>query len=141
MKELILIVMMFVFGDMQEEANNMTQYVPYDKMSHCLKDARAIKSGRPTLNTAISEESKGKRASCGLKIVELVDGKMITMYNTPDDVPAGTSSGVLYIVIILPSTNSTIFNPQLALFPLLSSEIAVLRVGRPLLIALASFKQ
>ena len=90
MKELILIVMMFVFGDMQEEANNMTQYVPYDKMSHCLKDARAIKSGRPTINTAISEESKGKRASCGLKIVELVDGKMITMYNTPDDVPAGT---------------------------------------------------
>ena len=90
MKELILIVMMFVFGDMQEEANNMTQYVPYDKMSHCLKDARAIKSGRPTLNTAISEESKGKRASCGLKIVELVDGKMITMYNSADDVPAGT---------------------------------------------------
>ena len=35
MKELILIVMMFVFGDMQEEANNMTQYIPYDKMSHC----------------------------------------------------------------------------------------------------------
>ena len=90
MKELILIVMMFVFGDMQEEANNMTQYVPYDKMSHCLKDARAIKSGRPTLNTAISEESKGKRASCGLKIVELVDGKMVTMYNSADDVPAGT---------------------------------------------------
>jgi len=90
MKELILIVMMFVFGDMQEEANNMTQYVPYDKMSHCLKDARAIKSGRPTINTAISEESKGKRASCGLKIVELVDGKMITMYNSADDVPAGT---------------------------------------------------
>ena len=90
MKELIFIVMMFVFGDMQEEANNMTQYVPYDKMSHCLKDARAIKSGRPTINTAISEESKGKRASCGLKIVELVDGKMITMYNSADDVPAGT---------------------------------------------------
>ena len=90
MKELILIVMMFVFGDMQEEANNMTQYVPYDKMSHCLKDARAIKSGRPTKNTAISEESKGKKASCGLKIVELVDGKMVTMYATPDDVPAGT---------------------------------------------------
>jgi hypothetical protein len=90
MKELILIVMMFVFGDMQEEANNMTQYIPYDKMSHCLKDARAIKNGRPTKNTAISEESKGKRASCGLKIVELVDGKMVTMYATADDVPAGT---------------------------------------------------
>ena len=90
MKELILIVMMFVFGDMQEEANNMTQYIPYDKMSHCLKDSRAIKSGRPTINTAISEESKGKRASCGLKIVELIDGKMITMYNSADDVPAGT---------------------------------------------------
>ena len=90
MKELILIVMMFVFGDMQEEANNMTQYIPYDKMSHCLKDSRAINNGRPTINTAISEESKGKRASCGLKIVELLDGKMVTMYNTPDDVPAGT---------------------------------------------------
>ena len=90
MKELILIVMMFVFGDMQEEANNMTQYIPYDKMSHCLKDSRAIKNGRPTINTAISEESKGKKASCGLKIVELVDGKMITMYNSADDVPAGT---------------------------------------------------
>ena len=82
--------MMFVFGDMQEEANNMTQYIPYDKMSHCLKDSRAIKNGRPTINTAISEDSKGKRASCGLKIVELIDGKMVTMYGTPDDVPAGT---------------------------------------------------
>ena len=90
MKELILIVMMFVYGDMQEEVNNMTQYIPYDKMSHCLKDARAIKNGRPTKNTAISEESKGKKASCGLKIVELVDGKMVTMYATPDDVPAGS---------------------------------------------------
>jgi len=90
MKEMILIVMMFVFGDMQEEANNMTQYIPYDKMSHCLKDSRAIKNGRPTINTAISEDSKGKRASCGLKIVELIDGKMVTMYGTPDDVPAGT---------------------------------------------------
>ena len=90
MKEMILIVMMFVFGDMQEEANNMTQYIPYDKMSHCLKDSRAIKNGRPTINTAISEESKGKRASCGLKIVELIDGQMVTMYGTPDDVPAGT---------------------------------------------------
>ena len=90
MKELILIVMMFVFGDMQEEANNMTQYIPYDKMSHCLKDSRAIKNGRPTINTAISEDSKGKRASCGLKIVELIDGQMVTMYGTPDDVPAGT---------------------------------------------------
>ena len=90
MKELILIVMMFVFGDMQEEANNMTQYIPYDKMSHCLKDSRAIKNGRPTINTSISEESKGKRASCGLKIVELVDGQMVTMYGTPDDVPEGT---------------------------------------------------
>ena len=90
MKELILIVMMFVFGDMQEEANNMTQYIPYDKMSHCLKDSRAIKNGRPTSNTAISENSKGKRASCGLKIVELIDGKMVTMHGTPDDVPAGT---------------------------------------------------
>ena len=90
MKELILIVMMFVFGDMQEEANNMTQYIPYDKMSHCLKDSRAIKNGRPTINTAISEDSKGKRASCGLKIVELIDGKMVTMYATADDVPAGT---------------------------------------------------
>ena len=90
MKELILIVMMFVYGDMQEEVNNMTQYIPYDKMSHCLKDARAIKNGRPTKNTAISEESKGKRASCGLKIIELVDGKMITMYNSADEVPAGT---------------------------------------------------
>ena len=89
MKEMILIVVMFVFGDVTDQTNSMTQYIPYDKLSECMKDKRAIESGR---DTSILQNSDGKKksAKCGLKIIEMEDGKVKTMYNDPDEVPSGT---------------------------------------------------
>tara|TARA_R100000541_G_C1855248_1_gene78298 strand:- start:62 stop:436 length:375 start_codon:yes stop_codon:yes gene_type:complete len=91
MKELILIVVMFVFGDVTDQANNMTQYIPYDKLSECMKDKRSIESGRGTNILQVSGDTKGKKAKCGLKIIEMEDGKVKNMYNDPDEVPAGST--------------------------------------------------
>ena len=71
MKELILIVVMFVFGDVTDQTNNMTQYIPYDKLSECMKDKRSIESGRGTDILQVSGDTKGKKAKCGLKIIEM----------------------------------------------------------------------
>ena len=60
MKEMILIVVMFVFGDVTDQTNSMTQYIPYDKLSECMKDKRAIESGR---DTSILQSSDGKKKS------------------------------------------------------------------------------
>ena len=91
MKELILIVVMFVFGDVTDQANNMTQYIPYDKLSECMKDKRSIESGRGTNILQVSGDTKGKKAKCGLKIIEMENGKVKNMYNDPDEVPAGST--------------------------------------------------
>ena len=91
MKELILIVVMFVFGDVTDQANNMTQYIPYDKLSEGMKDKRSIESGRGTNILQVSGDTKGKKAKCGLKIIEMEDGKVKNMYNDPDEVPAGST--------------------------------------------------
>jgi hypothetical protein len=91
MKELILIVVMFVFGDVTDQTNNMTQYIPYDKLSECMKDKRSIESGRGTNILQVSGDTKGKKAKCGLKIIEMEDGKVKNMYNDPDEVPAGST--------------------------------------------------
>ena len=91
MKELILIVVMFVFGDVTDQTNNMTQYIPYDKLSECMKDKRLIESGRGTKILQVSGDTKGKKAKCGLKIIEMEDGKVKNMYNDPDEVPAGST--------------------------------------------------
>jgi hypothetical protein len=91
MKELILIVVMFVFGDVTDQTNSMTQYIPYDKLSECMKDKRLIESGRGTKILQVSGDTKGKKAKCGLKIIEMEDGKVKNMYNDPDKVPAGST--------------------------------------------------
>ena len=70
MKEMILIVVMFVFGDVTDQTNSMTQYIPYDKLSECMKDKRAIESGRDT-SILQSSDGKKKSAKCGLKIIEM----------------------------------------------------------------------
>ena len=89
MKELIVIVVMFVFGDMQE-SGGMTQYLPYDKLSACMKDKRLIENDRPTKHIEIAIGNEGnKRATCGLNVVEMTDGEMTAMFQM-DEIAAGT---------------------------------------------------
>ena len=89
MKELIVIVVMFVFGDMQE-TTGLTQYLPYDKLSACMKDKRLIESGRPTKHIEIAEgNEENKRATCGLNVVEITDGEMTAMFQM-DEISSGT---------------------------------------------------
>ena len=54
-------------------------------------EKRSIESGRGTNILQVSGDTKGKKAKCGLKIIEMEDGKVKNMYNDPDEVPAGST--------------------------------------------------
>ena len=74
--EVISIIVMFIFGDMTNTEDRLTQYIPMASISECLKEKRLL---------ARDEEFK-KDAFCGEAIVELKDGKVIKLYN---EIPEG----------------------------------------------------
>ena len=67
---------MFLFGNMNDTEDRLTQYIPMPSISECLKEKRLL---------ARDEEFK-KDAFCGEAIVELKDGKVIKLYN---EIPEG----------------------------------------------------
>ena len=69
--EVISVIVMFLFGNMNDTENRMTQYVPMENLSSCLKEKRIL---------ARNKEFK-KDAFCGEAIVEIEDGKVIKLYN------------------------------------------------------------
>ena len=38
--EVISVILMFVFGNMNDQANQMTQYNPMESLSKCMKEVR-----------------------------------------------------------------------------------------------------
>ena len=74
--EVISIIVMFLFGNMNDTEDRLTQYIPMPSISECLKEKRLL---------ARDEEFK-KDAFCGEAIVELKDGKVIKLYN---EIPEG----------------------------------------------------
>jgi len=74
--EVISIIVMFLFGNMNDTEDRMTQYIPMASISECLKEKRLI---------ARDEEFK-KDAFCGEAIVEIKDGEVIKLYK---EVPEG----------------------------------------------------
>ncbi len=74
--EVISVILMFVFGNMNDQANQMTQYIPMENLSSCLKEKRIL---------ARDKEFK-KDAFCGEAIVEIEEGKVIKLYN---EIPEG----------------------------------------------------
>ena len=69
--EVISVIVMFLFGNMNDTENRMTQCVPMENLSSCLKEKRIL---------ARNKEFK-KDAFCGEAIVEIEDGKVIKLYN------------------------------------------------------------
>ena len=69
--EVISVIVMFLFGNMNDTENRMTQYIPMENLSSCLKEKRIL---------ARNKEFQ-KDAFCGEAIVEIEDGKVIKLYN------------------------------------------------------------
>ena len=75
--EVISVILMFVFGNMNDQATQMTQYIPMESLSKCMKEVRLLKKK----NTGYDKD-----AFCGPGIVEINDGEVIALYN---QVPEG----------------------------------------------------
>ena len=74
--EIISIIIMFVFGDMTNTEDRLTQYIPMPSVSECLKEKRIL---------ARDEEFK-KDAFCGEALVEIKDGVVVALHNElPED--------------------------------------------------------
>ena len=77
--EVISVILMFVFGNMNDQSNQMTQYIPMESLSKCMKEVRLLKKK----NTGYDKD-----AFCSPGIVEIKDGEVIALYN---EVPAGAT--------------------------------------------------
>ena len=77
--EIISVILMFVFGNMNDQENRMTQYIPMQSLSSCMKEVRLLKKK----NTGYDKD-----AFCGPGIVEIKDGEVIALYN---EIPAGAT--------------------------------------------------
>ena len=77
--EVISIILMFVFGNMNDQETKMTQYIPMQSLSSCMKEVRILKKK----NTGYDKD-----AFCGPGIVEIKDGEVIALYN---EIPAGAT--------------------------------------------------
>ena len=75
--EVISVILMFVFGNMNDQNTQMTQYIPMKSLSSCMKEVRLLKKK----NTGYD-----KNAFCGPGIVEISDGEVIALYN---EIPEG----------------------------------------------------
>ena len=70
---------MFVFGNMNDQKTQMTQYIPMESLSSCMKEVRLLKKK----NTGYDKD-----AFCSPGIVEIKDGEVIALYN---EVPEGAT--------------------------------------------------
>ena len=75
--EIISVILMFVFGNMNDQKTQMTQYIPMESLSKCMKEVRLLKKK----NTGYDKD-----AFCGPGIVHIEDGEVIALYN---EVPEG----------------------------------------------------
>ena len=71
--EVISVIVMFIFGNMNDQENRMTQYVPMESLSSCMKEVRILKK---------KETDYTKDAFCGPALVELSgEGEIVTLHN------------------------------------------------------------
>ena len=74
--EVISVILMFVFGNMNDQKTQMTQYIPMQSLSTCMKEVRLLKKK----NTGYDKD-----AFCGPGIVHIEDGEVIALYNEVPD--------------------------------------------------------
>ena len=70
--EVISIIVMFMFGNMNDQEHQMTQYIPMESLSSCMKEVRILKK---------QQTDYTKDAFCSPAIVEIKDGEVIALYN------------------------------------------------------------
>ena len=66
-----------MFGNMNDQTTQMTQYIPMKSLSSCMKEVRLLKKK----NTGYDKD-----AFCGPGIVHIENGEVIALYN---EVPEG----------------------------------------------------
>ena len=66
-----------MFGNMNDQEHQMTQYIPMESLSSCMKEVRILKK---------QQTDYTKDAFCSPAIVEIKDGEVIALYN---NVPEG----------------------------------------------------
>ena len=70
--EVISIIVMFIFGNMNDQDHRMTQYITIESLSSCMKEVRILKK---------KETDYTKDAFCGPALVELnSDGEILTLH-------------------------------------------------------------
>ena len=70
--EVISIIVMFIFGNMNDQEHRMPQYIPMESLSSCMKEVRILKK---------KETDYTKDAFCGPALVELnSDGEIRTLH-------------------------------------------------------------
>jgi hypothetical protein len=77
--EVISVILMFVFGNMNDQESQMTQYIPMKSLSSCMKEVRLLKKK----NTGYDKD-----AFCGPGIVHVENGEVIALYN---EIPEGAT--------------------------------------------------
>ena len=77
--EIISVILMFVFGNMNDQKTQMTQYIPMESLSSCMKESRLLKRKKTEFV---------KDAFCGPGIVHIEDGEVIALYN---EIPEGAT--------------------------------------------------
>ena len=73
--EVISVIVMFIFGNMNDTENRMTQYVPMESLSSCMKEVRTLKK----------DKEFQKDAFCSPALVEMKNGKVITLHSELPD--------------------------------------------------------
>ena len=74
--KIVAVIILFVFGNMNDQETQMTQYIPMQSLSSCMKEVRLIKK---------KQTDYTKDAFCGPAIVEVKDGEVIALYNSIPD--------------------------------------------------------
>ena len=77
--EVISVILMFVFGNMNDQTSQMTQYIPMESLSKCMKEVRLLKKK----NTGYDKD-----AFCSPAIVEIKNDEVIALYNV---IPEGAT--------------------------------------------------
>ena len=77
--EVISIIVMFMFGNMNDQQHQMTQYIPMQSLSSCMKEVRLLKKK----NTGYDKD-----AFCSPAIVEIKNDEVVALYN---EIPEGAT--------------------------------------------------
>ena len=77
--EVISIIVMFMFGNMNDQEHQMTQYIPMESLSSCMKEVRILKK---------QQTDYTKDAFCSPAIVEIKNDEVIALYN---EIPEGAT--------------------------------------------------